>query len=227
VVLVAAGAGMAGAAEQSGIGLQWGIGPALMFGPFDQMKMADSFAVSWKVSDDVSIAVFRQEGWIGGTHEYTNDITIPGQTFKQRLTIDAIYNINGIAIATKIPAITFLTLGMELGVVDVTEVDEDYTDSRGVVGDVGDFGNSRDALDGQGALEGITAKLTLLKAETKTINTDIGIQAALRFVQLPTLYVFGRQETTVDPANNPVLKGIDPIHSMNSLDVRVVASLIF
>lgn len=226
-VIIAAGAGMAGAAEQSGIGLQWGMGPAFMFGPWD-MKMSDSFAITWDVSENVTVSIIRQAGPMSGVHEYTDDVTLPGDdNFTRRMRVDAYETINAIGIATKIPQVNFLKVGMELGVVSIGEEDVDYTNSNGTVSDITNFGNDRDTMDGTGALLGLNCKISLLKAETKTINSEIGLLASLRFIQVPTLHPFGIQETTVDPALHPVLKEIDAIHSINSIDLKLVASLIF
>jgi len=225
-VIVAAGAGMAGAAEQSGIGLQWGMGPAFMFGPFD-MKMGESFAVTWNVNENVQVAIIRQAGLIGGSHEYKDDTTYPGNTITRRVNVDAQQTINAIGISAKIPAVSFLTVGMELGVVSLVEQSRVYSTSSGDACDEDNFGSDFDELTGEAALEGITVKLTLLKAETKTINSEIGVVGALRFVQLPTLYTYGNQESTVDPLAHPVPKEIEAIHSLNSFDLKVVASLVF
>jgi hypothetical protein len=226
-VIVAAGAGMAGAAEQSGIGLQWGIGPAFTFGPFDT-KMSDSFAVTWDVSENVSVAIIRQAGQMSGVHEYTDDVTLPGDNnITRRLRVDAYETINAIGISTRIPALSFLKVGMELGVISIAEEQVNYTNSDGSVSSVVNFGNVRDTLDVTGGLMGLTAKISLLKAETKTINSEIGVLAALRFVQIPTTRAFGIQETTVDSALHPVKKEIEALHSINSLDLKLAASLSF
>ena len=74
-------------------------------------------------------------------------------------------------------------------------------------------------------MEGITAKAVLLKAENKAITTGLGVAASLRFVQFPgDAYIYGHQEVN---SNTTPLKGIDPINSVNSFDVKLFATIGF
>lgn len=222
-------AGMAGttlAADRAGIGLNWAIGPTIQFGDFD-MKFDQSFGVSWAVGPSVSVEVFGQTGQWSSEFEYTDDITVAGQTFDRGTQFQGNYTLTGMRFVHTLPFLKILSVGFDLGVMSFGESNRTYYNSDGTISAAANFGGIVDTFDTQAATEGVLAKLTLLTADAGAVKTELGIQGVLRFVQFEELYVNGIQETTVDPAAHPVLESIDPISSYNHLGVQVALNVGF
>lgn len=217
----AAAGGRAVAADRAGIGLEWGIGPTLMLGGGFDMKFDEQVGLSWNVSDDFAVSVFTGNGMWRGDYEYTNNAT---PAIDHRIMAEGYKDLMGIAIIHSLPVLSFVKVGIELAMVNVSESNVRYYDSDGATGALADFGGSRDPLDGTASMEGILAKVTLLKGESKGTYADVSVMGSLRFVQLPTLWIYGHQET--DSTSSP-LKEIEPIGSMNNLSLKLIASLGF
>jgi hypothetical protein len=221
VSAVAAG-GRAVAADRAGIGLEWGMGPTLMLIGGFEMKFDEEVALNWDVSNDFVVSVFSGNGTWRGSHEYTNN-AVPA--IKHKITVEGDKDLMGIAILHSLPVLSFVKVGIELGMINIDEAACLYSNSDGsAAAGLADFGGARDVLAETASMEGIVAKVTLLKGESKGTYADISVQGSLRFVQLPTERIFGRQET--DSTASP-LKGIDPIESFNNLSLKLVASLGF
>lgn len=218
---VAAG-GRALAADRAGVGLQWGMGPTLMLVSGFDMKIDEEVALNWNVSNDFAVSVFSGNGTWRGSYEYTNNAT---PAIKHKLTAEGYKDMAGLAIMHSLPGLSFLAVGIELGMVNVAEDNCIYSNSDGSAPTgLANFGGVRDVVDETCSMEGVLAKLTLLKGESKGTYADVSVQGSLRFVQLPTMRIFGRQET--DSTASP-LKGIDPVESFNNLSIKLVASLGF
>ncbi len=226
-LLVAAGlfaaAGVTQAADRAGVGLEWGIGPSIVFGNFD-MKFDSAFQLSWKVSDDFALSVFTSQGRFSGSHEYTDNTVTPN--IKHKIDVFGATDISGISVLHSIPMLSFLMVGLELGQANFGEdgASPTYPNSDGSTGSIADFGGARDAFSTDGALEGIIGKITVLHSESKTVTADVGITASLRFIQLQELRVFGTQESTT---NITPRKAIDPVSSYNSLALQLGVTLGF
>lgn len=224
-VLLVAGCAVAGgrsfAADRAGIGLEWGFGPSLILGGGFSMLMDEQAALNWEVSSDFSVSVFSGNGIWRGSKEYQNNAT---PAIKHKITVEGSDDLMGIAIVHSMPGISFLKIGIELGMMNLDESNVLYTNSDGSAGALADFGGVRDSINQTASLEGIMAKVTLLKGESKGTYADVSVMGSLRFVQLPTTRLYGTQES--DSTASP-LKAIDPIASYNNLSIKLMASLGF
>ena len=219
---VAAG-GRAIAADRAGISLEWGMGPTLQLGGGFDMLMDQQAGLNWDVSNDFAVSVFSGNGTWRGSKEYTNNTT-PAITHK--VSIEGARDLFGIAIIHSLPVLSFVKVGIELGMVSLNQNSATAWNSNGTAcsGTWTEFGGMPQTLDQVASMEGIVGKVTLLKGESKGTYADISVLASLRFVQLPTTFLYGRQES--DSTASP-LKGIEPVESFNNLSIKVVASLGF
>ncbi|MEK7476188.1 MAG: hypothetical protein AAB152_11235 [Candidatus Coatesbacteria bacterium] len=219
VCAVAAGGQVAKAADRAGVGLEWSIGPAMSLSGFD-MKMGQQFTLSWKVSESFSVGVWNGNGLFRGEKTYTDNTAVP---LKHTLVTQGTTSSNGITLLTTFPGISLLDLGINVGVETFTggaATENVHTD--GSAGVPGHFG-APVALTTTAAVLGIAAKIHLIKAETKTVMTDIGILAGLNFVEFADTAVFGTQQAV----GTVPLKNIDSVGSYNNLTVMINAALWF
>src|SRR5688572_3408983 len=157
-VLFAGMAGTTQAADRAGIGLNWGIGPTIQLGDFD-MKFDQSFGISWVVSDSVSVEVFGQSGQFSGEYEYTDDVTVSGQTFDRGTQLQGFSTLTGLRFVHNLPFLKILSVGFDLGVMTFGEDNRTYYNSDGTTSTTADFGGTVDSFDTQASTEGILAKL--------------------------------------------------------------------
>lgn len=210
----------AAAADRAGVGLEWSIGPVLSFSGFD-MKMGQQFSLNWKVSDSFAVGVWNGTGLYRGETDYQDNVT---STLKHKLVASGTTSSNGITLLTTLPVITIMELGINIGVETFTADATSPVISRsdGAVGPLATFGVPAD-LTCTAPVLGIAARLHLLKAESKTVMTDIGVIGGFNFVQFPDIAVFGTQE---DLGKTP-LKAIDPVGNYTNLTLMVNASIWF
>jgi len=226
VALFTAFAGKTLAADRAGVGLEWGMGPVIQMGDFD-MKIGQTFAVNWQVNEQVRVSIFGEQAPVRGEYTYSNDIGTP---FDQGIQVNGNYALSGMRIMHQLPILKILDVGFELGVVSLNDTASSpmYHNSNGTNGSDVDFGGAGavDGLNATGALEGLAVRVALFKAESGTVTTELGVNAALRFVQLPDTYVFGTQETTTTkPAAEKV--GIDAVTSYNNIALQVALNVGF
>jgi hypothetical protein len=218
----AASGGRALAADRAGISLDWGVGPTLMLIGGFQMKMDEQVSLDWDVSDDFAVSVFSANATWRGSDEYQNNGT---PAIKHKITVEGTTDSMGIAIVHSLPMLSFIKVGIELGMVTLDESAPIYSSSDGSGSSIADFGGTVDTFSNEVcSMEGILAKVTLLKGESKGTYADISVMGSLRFVQTPTRRIFGIQQT--DSTASPK-KGIDPIGSLDNLSLKIVASLGF
>ena len=217
-------AGKTLAADRAGIGLEWGIGPVIQMGDFD-MKFGQSFGVNWQVTDVVSVAIFGENAPLRAEYSYADDTG--SATFDRGIQVNGDYAVSGLRITHELPILKIIDVGFELGVAQLNETLVRYHNSNGSLGTATDFGSSgRDTLNTTGAVEGITAVVSIFKAESGAVSTELTVAGALRFIQLPDTYIFGHQEviTTKTAAEKAE---IEPIDSYNNLAVRVALNVGF
>jgi len=235
-VLLAVGAVMAAggqavlAADRAGVGLEWSIGPAISANGFD-MKMAQQFMLDWKVSESFSVGVWNSSGLFRGTHSYTDNLN---PTLKHELVTSGTVGANGITLLASLPAMNLIELGINVGIESLVGVAPVARNSDGTTGALTDFGSTlpgpvatATALTVTAPLLGIAAKIHLLKAETKTVLTDIGIIASYNFVQFPDTNTFGTQEVLGRPSAMGLLKRIDPVSNYDNAMVLLNAAIWF
>lgn len=225
VALFTAVAGKTLAADRAGVGLEWGIGPVIQMGDFD-MKFGQAFAVNWQVNEQVRVSIFGEQAPVRGEYTYSNDTGTVA--FDQGIQINGNYALTGMRIMHELPMLKILDIGFELGVVSLNDTANSpmYHNSNGSTGSAADFGGAVDPFNASGALEGLALRATLFSAESGTITTELGVNAALRFVQLPDTYVFGTQETTTTkPAAEKA--GIDAVTSYNNIALQVALNVGF
>lgn len=222
-------AGMAGttlAAERAGFGLEWGMGPTIQLGDFD-MQMDQSFSVEFSINEDFGVSLFSSQGRFSGEHEYTDDITIPGQTFERGIQIGGNTSVEGIRLSYGLPFLKMLRLGIELGRLSIEQDYTDFHNSDGTTSSNVDFGGVSQQLDEVAAMEGVSLRANLLSGATGALTASLGVQASLRFAQFRDRAVFGIQETTVDPLLHPVKEEIETITSYNTLAVAAALNIGF
>lgn len=223
VFAVAAGgqvAKAAAAADRAGVGLEWSIGPAISLSGFE-MKMGQQFTLNWKVSESFAVGVWNGSGLFRGEQTYTDATT---NTLKHTLVTSGVTATNGITLLATIPMIEIVELGMNIGFEQLT-CDAGYpkeSHSDGTGGVLAHFGAPA-AMTANGSILGIAARIRLLKAETKTIMTDIGVVGGFNFVQFADVAAFGTQEAQ----GKTPLKAIDPVSSYNNLTVMLNAAIWF
>jgi hypothetical protein len=207
VLAAVAGAGIAGAADKAGVGMTWGIGPMIPLGNFE-MKFDDTFTLYWKVSNDFQVGVFRETSSVRGEESQTVSGTDP--VLKETLVAQADAAASGIRLLHSVPGLDFVTAGLDIGVITFTGGTTTLSRSDGSAA-VGTFGNPV-VLAGTAPLLGVTSKLSIFSAETKTVTTDISVTGSLRFVTFNDLAVFGTQKDLEAPTS-----AIDPINSFHNL----------
>jgi hypothetical protein len=229
-VLLAVGAMMAVsgqavmAADRAGVGLEWSVGPVISVSGFD-MRMGQQFTLDWRLSETFSVGVWNSSATYRGSHSYTDNVD---RTLTHELVTSGSVSANGITLLASLPAMSLIELGINVGVGTLTPdaVPLVATDSDGTAGALGDFGGPV-PLQGTVPLLGIAARVHLLKAETKTILTDIGIIAAFNFVEFQDTNAFGTQEVLGVPSPTGLLKKIDPVGSYNNLALMLNAAIWF
>jgi len=212
VLAAVTGAGIAGAADRAGVGMTWGIGPMVPLGNFE-MKFDDTFTLYWKVSNDFTVGVFREASSVRG--EESQNIAGTDPVIKETVVAQANATASGIRILHSVPALDFITAGLDIGVITFTGVAPTYSRSDGLAVATGaaDFGTPLiGGLSVTAPLLGVTGKVSLFSAETKTVTTDINLTGSLRFVTFNDLAVFGTQKALENPT-----KAIDPINSFHNL----------
>lgn len=224
-VMMAAGSQVAKAADRSGLGVTWSIGPTIQLGDFD-MKFDQELGVSWAVGENFGIEIFKSDGQLRGEHTYTDDVTVPGSNIDQHLVVSGNVNQEGLRFLAGIPFLSFVKfrVGAELGVSDVsiTQVTQFRSDGGATTGT--EFGVLPTTGTINAPLIGILAKASLLSAESKTVATSLDVMASLRFVNFADTNMLGSQEsnTTKTP-----LAGIDPYSSYNTLAIRAGLNVSF
>jgi len=211
-------------ARAAAIGLEWGWVPTIPFGDFDIRLSNQEFTLSWKVSDDFTVGVFRGDGQYRGEREYTNNTVSP--TIGHKLAVTGTTSVSGIRILVSIPALSMLSAGLEVGAMTLGAGSYTYTNSDGT----GFSTASPDARFGAGqafggataALLGAVGKASLIRAESKTVTTEITVNAALRFVDLSDTLVFGSQES-----NKTTPTDIDAVTNYTNLAITVAVGLWF
>lgn len=225
VLLAVSGMLMAGgrvANAAAGVGLEWSIGPTIPVQGFD-IKMGQQFALDWKVSDSFSVGVWNASSLYRGEKSYT-DVTVT--TLKHKLVTQGTVGASGITLMTTLPAISMLELGVNLGVENLTNTSLAATNSDGTAGALADFG-APVALTTTAPLLGLNARANLIKAETKTVTTNIGITAAFNWVQFSDTAALGTREALGKLDANGLTKKIDPVSSYTQVTVMVNASIWF
>jgi hypothetical protein len=220
-------AGTSMAAERAGFGLEWSVGPTIAFASGFDMQMDQTFGVEFMINDDFSAGLFGGTGRWAGEYAYTNDITVPGQSFDQRIQKGGSTEVNGLRLSYTLPFMRMLKLGFELGRVSFGEDSVTYYNSDGSYGGAGDFGGTVESLDTVAAMEGISVRANLLNGAAGALTASVGVQASLRFAQFERTAVFGSQESTVDPALHPVMNEIETITSYNTLSVAAALNVGF
>ncbi len=237
--MAAAGGRVAMAADRAGIGFEYGMGPTIILGGGFDMLMNQAGAFTWNVSDNFGISISHGTGSVRGSHEYSDDTG--ANPVKRKIVVDGHSDTEALTIWASLPMLSFLKIGFELGTVTLsgTATGRYYSSDDGSVATPAMFGgvNSYSGLGGtpaggqgtynpsQSMMEGIAAKLTFLKGDSKTISADISVAGALRFVQLEgDRYIYGTQETN---STKLPLKAIDPITGFNQLDLKLVATIGF
>jgi hypothetical protein len=232
--LVAAAGGSA-LAKPAGVGLEWSWVPVIPFNGFGMKMTNEEFTLAWELSDAFEVGVFRGAGTYGGSYEYTD--SIPGNNgITREISLTGNTAVSGIRLLTKMPALKFLTAGLEVGVMQIGAGTYAYNNSDGTAGSQADFGYGVpdpvgppivpvQAYNGEtAALAGLVAKATLINAETKTVATKVAISGALRFVDLTDAFLLGRQETQ---STSIPLKGIDEVTNYTNLALSLTIGLWF
>jgi hypothetical protein len=222
VFAVAAGgqvAKAAAAADRAGVGLEWSIGPAISLSGF-QMKMGQQFTLNWKVSDSFAVGVYNGSGLFRAENTYT-DLAIT--TKKHTLVTSGTTASNGITLLATIPMIEIVELGINIGMETLTGVAPvELAHNDGTAGVAAHFGTTA-PLTCTAPILGVAARIRLLKAETKTVMTDIGVVGGLNYVQFSDITAFGTQEVQ----GKTPLKAIDPVNSFTNLTVMLNAAIWF
>jgi len=184
------------AADRAGVGLEWGMGPNILTGNFN-MEFENSFALAWKVSESFTVAVFNGNALWRGETGYTSDAAADPTLAAQKYTLlrDGDLTLSGIRILHSVPGLDFLTAGIEFGRVNFnTNVPANIV-KRGDGGAVTNTEFGAVALMPASAeLLGVTAKMSIFKAETKTVTTDINVSGSFRIIRFADANVFGDQK---------------------------------
>jgi len=184
------------AADRAGVGLEWGMGPNLLTGNFS-MQFDNAFALAWKVSDSFTVAVFNENAMWRGENSYSSDaaVTPGGATHKYTLVREGDLTVSGIRILHTLPVLDFLSAGIEFGRINFTTVGGPLNIKRddGVAAVGTEFGTVV-GMPASANLLGLTAKMSLFKAETKTVTTDINLSGSFRVIRYNDASVFGTQK---------------------------------
>lgn len=228
MMLVVAGGRVARAADRSGIGLEWSVGPMVAPGDFD-MKFTSTFGVKWQATSDVSVGVFGSSGRWSGQHSYgaaagiTTGASTNFPTARDvALSAWGSHMLSGIRIGYILPWMKMLEGAIELGVMNFWE--ENYGFAGGA--SLGDFGNTRDALDvsnnASAAMQGLSVRANLLQGEQGPATGRVSVLLSYRFVQFAPLNVFGVEESTVaTPA------AIESVDNFNNISLQLAAEIGF
>jgi hypothetical protein len=224
VVAVTGGSALA----KAGVGLEWSWVPVIPFNAFAMKMTNEEFTLAWQLSDAFEVGVFRGAGQYSGSYEYTDSIPA-NNGITREITLSGNTAVSGIRLLTKMPALKFLTAGLEVGVMNFGAGTYAFNNSDGTAGDQTDFGYAVAppalAYNGEtAALAGIVAKATLINAETKTVATKVAISGALRFVDMNDAFLLGRQETQ---SVSVPLKGIDQVTHYTNLALALTIGLWF
>ena len=221
------------ALAKAGVGLEWSWVPVIPFNAFGMKMTNEEFTLAWQLSDAFEVGVFRGAGQYSGSYDYADSIPA-NNGITREITLSGNTSVSGIRLLTKMPALKFLTAGLEVGVMNFGAGTYAYNNSDGTAGSQIDFGYGDptgvppapvQAYNGEtAALAGIVAKATLINAETKTVATKVAISGALRFVDMNDAFLLGRQET--QSVSIP-LKGIDEVTHYTNLALSLTIGLWF
>jgi len=226
VVCAGMSGGMAGAADRAGVGLEWGWAPTINLNGFNMDVAGSSFSLSWRVTDFFTVGMTNNAGFYSGSHEYTDDTL--ATPIKHNVTVFGKDNSTVLRVLANIPALSFLSAGLEAGVMQIGAGSYSMVNSDGSMGATYFFASTTGIAPNfpstSVAVIGVLAKINLVQAETKTVSAAISVSGGLRFVSLPDTYAFGSQEAS--STTNP-RKKIDPITNFNSISLAVTAGLWF
>jgi len=184
------------AVDRAGVGLDWGMGPNILTGGFS-MEFDNAFALSWKVSDAFTVAVFNESALWHGENSYSSEAAMDPSTLVQKYTLvrEGTVGSSGIRILHTLPGLDFLSAGIEFGSISFTNVVPVNYVKRGDGGAVTDteFGGLGN-MPASATLLGVAAKMSIFKAESKTVTTDINISGAFRVIKFTETDVFGTQK---------------------------------
>lgn len=182
------------AADRAGVGLEWGMGPNILTGNFT-MQFDDAFALSWKVSDAFTVAVFNENALWRGENSYSSEAAVDPSGLVQKYTLvqEGALTVSGIRILHTIPALDFISAGIEFGKVNFTNVGAVYKRGDGGVTTGTEFGGVV-GMPASANLLGLAGKVSIFKAETKTVTTDINVSGAFRIIRFAEQDVFGSQK---------------------------------
>jgi len=218
------------AADKAGLGLEWGVGPNLVAGNFN-MQYGSGFALSWKLADSFAVSVFSNTApWKGSfsyTSEAANDGYTPGTKHKYSVDRNGDMQVSGIRILHNVPLpiLDIISLGIELGTVDFSDnTSPSACKVDGIVNGaaVPALGLGTDTLSGPAGLIGVSGKVSIFKAETKTVSTDISVLADLTIINIPEKDIWGTRKAYLATP-----KAIDGVTSYNYLSVLVGIGLWF
>jgi hypothetical protein len=210
------------AADRAGVGLEWGMGPNILTGNFN-MEFENAFALAWKVSDSFTVAVFNGSALWRGENSYTSDAAVDPSGAAQKYTLvqDGDLTLTGIRILHSVPGLDFLTAGIEFGRVN-------FNSNPGVIkrGDGGvvtglEFGTPV-AMPASAELLGVTGKVSIFKAETKTVTTDINVSGSFRIIKFADTDVFGTQKAVLSEP-----KAIDAVTGYSNVTALLGVGLWF
>lgn len=215
------------AADKAGVGLDWGIGPNLVAGNF-KMQFDNAFALSWKVSEAFTVAVFNSAAPWRGEYSYTSEAANDGTDateHKYLISRSGDLAISGIRILHAVPGLDFISAGIELGTVAISD-NAATCKLDGVVSTAATtlaaFTDTTQIMPTSAALIGIAGKVSIFKAESKTVTTDINVTGAFRIISIPETSIWGTQKAYLAEP-----KAIDGVTSYNNLNVLLGIGLWF
>jgi len=181
------------AADRAGVGLEWGMGPNILTGNFT-MQFDNTFALAWKVSDAFTVAVFNESALWRGENSYSSDAAMTaGTSRKFTLVNEGDLSVSGIRIQHSLPGLDFLSAGIEFGRMNFNTTATTIKRDDGAATAGTEFGTVV-GMPGSANLLGLSAKMSLFKAETKTVTTEINLSGAFRIVRFNDTSVFGTQK---------------------------------
>lgn len=224
-------------ADKAGIGLNWAIGPQVMFGPFD-MQFSNGFTLGWNVTDRFTVGVFRDEAMVRGEKSYTCDNTVTGHIAdaEHTMVVEGTSLAQGLSFLTnllELPLVGRLAVGLEIGTqqFDIPAAGYSFSDSDSSGStDGADFGLpvAPVAVSITAPIMGVAAKLRVLEFETKTVTTCIDVNLAMRWIPIKDDYMLGMVEAdVVAPVPPATLDKIDPVGSLNTVTLMAGVGLWF
>ncbi len=232
--IVTVGATSAFAADRAVVGLEWGYGPT--FRSLGNAKMEQNANLYWKVSDDFTLGVLGGNGaWAMSKKQRDARGGVPGGTpgVTHTLRKEGTIQVSGIRFLKALPMMNMLSGGIDLGVAQFTETSAAITTdvlamSDGTPVPPATFG-APVAFNATGAVLGLTGRMSIFRAESKTITSEFVLTGSLRYIALPPINAVGTLmdvQDLVGAANTPK-SSIGPVRSYHNLGLTLGANIWF